>query len=260
LPEAGLSETEVLHRLQESGVVVTAARSGYVQYIGYPTLVDIATRADGVIRVVHRPGHFVVQGLPLAEVWPPDASHDVTRGLARAHATGAHRTLTQDLAFAIDQLVEIAIRALSPAVNDTFTALTCVDWLGDALCKLTARWDPQHIYRDGRGYIRVIGVETSYQRVVDRAFDKIRQASTGMPAVMIRQLDALAKLMAYTTTDDQRSVIRAQADMILRSAEASVREPGDLGDVCARYEPLALSATGPAGGAAADDGSAAGSR
>ena len=51
--------------------------------------------------------------------------------------TGPHRTLAQDLAFAIDQLVEIAIRALSPAVNDTFTALTCIDWLGDGLCKIT---------------------------------------------------------------------------------------------------------------------------
>ena len=238
--ETGLSETEVIHRLSESGAVVRAERSGYVQYIGYPTLVDIATKADGVIRLVHRPGHFVVEGLPLAQVWPPDATEVVARGLAGAHATGAHRTLTQDLTFAIDQLVEIAIRALSPAVNDTFTALTCVDWLGDALCKLTARWDPHHLYRDRRGYIRVIGAETSYQRLVERAFDKIRQASVGMPAVMIRQLDALARLMEYTTTDDQRGVVRAQADMILRSAEVSVREPSDLADVRARYEPLAL--------------------
>ena len=211
-----------------------------MQFIAYPTLVDIAMRAEGVIRLVHRPGHFVVEGLPLAEVWPPDATDAVARELARAHATGAHRTLTQDLAFAIDQLVEIALRALSPAVNDTFTALTCIDWLGDALCKLTARWDANHIHRDRHGYIRVIGAELSYRRLVERAFDKIRQAATGMPAVMIRQLDALAKMMVYTTTDDQRAVVREQADMILRSAEASVREPGDLADVRARYEPLVV--------------------
>ena len=238
--EAGLSETEVAHRLSESGAVVRAAKSGYVQFIAYPTLVDIAMRAEGVIRLVHRPGHFVVEGLPLAEVWPPDATDAVARGLARAHATGAHRTLTQDLAFAIDQLVEIALRALSPAVNDTFTALTCIDWLGDALCKLTARWDANHIHRDRHGYIRVIGAEMSYRRLVERAFDKIRQAATGMPAVMIRQLDALAKMMVYTTTSDQRVVVREQADMILRSAEASVPEPGDLADVCARYERVSL--------------------
>ena len=79
----------------------------------------------------------------------------MTRGLERAHATGAHRTLAQDLAFAIDQLVEFAIRALSPAVNDTFTALTCIDWLGDGLSKISLRWSPQRIHRDAAGRVRV---------------------------------------------------------------------------------------------------------
>jgi uncharacterized membrane protein len=238
--EAGMSETEIAHRLDENGTVVRATRSGYVQFIGYPTLVDIAMRADGVIRLLNRPGHFVVEGLPLAQVWPPNARDDVARNLTRAHATGAHRTLTQDLAFAIDQLVEIALRALSPAVNDTFTALTCIDWLGDGLCKLTVRWNPTRTYRDRQGHIRVISAETSYQRLVERAFDKIRQASTAMPAVMIRQLDALARIMGHTTTEDQRSVLREQADMILRSAEDSVREPRDLADVRRRHDPLAV--------------------
>ena len=84
------------------------------------------------------------------------------------------------------------------------------------------------------------GPRSSYQRLVERAFDKIRQASTGMPAVMIRQLDALAKLMENTTTDDQRGVVRAQADMILRSAEVSAAVPCTLADVRARYEPLVV--------------------
>ena len=127
---------------------VPATTSGYLQFVGYPTLVDIATRADAVIELLHRPGHFVVEGLPLAKVWPPAAAPEVARGLERAHATGAHRTLAQDLTFAIDQLVEIAIRALSPAVNDTFTALTCIDWLGDGLCKISAQWNPDRVHRD----------------------------------------------------------------------------------------------------------------
>ena len=71
--------------------------------------------------------------------------------LARAQATGPHRTLTQDVAFGVDQLVEIAIRALSPAVNDTFTALTCIDWLGDCLCKIAPIWTPTQVHRDHRG-------------------------------------------------------------------------------------------------------------
>ena len=75
-----------------------------------------------------------------------------------------------------------------------------------------------------------------------------------MPAVIIRQLDALVKMMVYTTTDDQRAVMREQADMILRSAEASVREPGDLADVRRRYERLVVPALGPATADAGSEG------
>ncbi len=149
-----------------------------------------------MIRLLHRPGHFVVEGEPLADVWPAAAAPGVARALGGAHATGPHRTLTQDLSFAVDQLVEIAIRALSPAVNDTFTALACIDWLGDALCKIVTSWRPAEVHRDAAGHVRVIAVTVGFRRLLERAHDKIRQASRGMPAVMIRQLDGLAKLMA----------------------------------------------------------------
>lgn len=248
--EAGLSEGEARQRLAADGADVHATASGYVQFIGYPKLIRMAAGTDGVIQLLHRPGHFVVAGLPLARVWPAAAADGVARGLARAHAIGAHRTLGQDLTLAIDQLVEIAIRALSPAVNDVFTALTCIDWLGDALCKLTQRWDPVTVYRDDQGHIRVISAGIGYPRLVDRAYDKIRQAGAGMPAVMIRQLDALARVMTYATTNEQRRVLLAQAEMILRSAQTSVPEPGDIADVRDRYDALRATAGGGASRAA----------
>jgi uncharacterized membrane protein len=160
----------------------------------------------------------------------------VARALGGAHATGSYRTLTQDLSFAVDQLVEIAIRALSPAVNDTFTALACIDWLGAGLCQLAERWRPIAVHRDATGAVRVITVTVSFARLVERAHDKIRQASAAMPAVMIRQLDALTKVMAYTTSARQREVLLEQAEMIRRSSEESVREPADRADVQGRYE------------------------
>ena len=236
--DAGPSEAELLLRIDESGAAVGATTSGYLQFITYSTLVDIAARADSVIRLLHRPGHFVVEGLPLARVWPAEAAPDVSRALERSHATGAHRTLSQDLTFAIDQLVEIAIRALSPAVNDTFTALTCIDWLGDGLCKISSRWNPRRSHRDGQGYVRVITAEASYARLVDRSFDKIRQAGRGMPAVLIRQLDALGRITEYTTTPEQRAVLMHQAVMILRASDESVPEPDDRADVKRRFEAL----------------------
>ncbi|HXY93368.1 MAG TPA: DUF2254 domain-containing protein, partial [Acidimicrobiia bacterium] len=217
---------------------IAAPTSGYLQFVGYDTVVAIATQHDAVIEMLYRPGHFLVAGLPLARVWPAGAARDVGRALEQAHVTGAHRTLTQDIAFAIDQLVEIAIRALSPAVNDTFTALTCIDWLGSGLCKITEVWNPVRIHRDGQGTVRLITAEVSYERLVERAFDKIRQAGTGMPAVMIRQLDSIARVMQYTTSPEQRGALMLQAEMICRSSERSVPEGLDRADVRRRYDSI----------------------
>jgi uncharacterized membrane protein len=189
-----------------------------------------------VITLEYRPGHFVVRGHRYATVWPPQAAPLVRQALGRAHVVGPHRTLTQDMSFGIDQLVEIAIRALSSAVNDTFTALTCIDWLGENLCKIASGWHPARVHRDVNGFIRVISAEPGYERLVQRAFEKIRQSSLGMPAVMIRQLEALAMIMAETTSEGQRRVLLEQAAMIDRASERSVPEAADRADVRRRYE------------------------
>jgi uncharacterized membrane protein len=241
--ERGPSVTELSFQMAESAGVVRATKSGYLQFVRYDTLIDIAARTSAVIRLLHRPGHFVVEGHPLATVLPAEAAADVARSLERAHVIGPHRTLTQDMAFAIDQLVEIAIRALSPAVNDTFTALTCIDWLGDSLCKIALRWNPTTIHRDDGGYVRVVTAELSFSRFVQRAFEKIRQASRGMPAVMIRQLDALAKIRDYAGTEEQRQVLVEQAAMILRASCESVPEAADRADVQRRYDAVVVGAS-----------------
>ncbi len=131
------SVSGLLASMTGPGGVVEVADSGYLQYVHRRTLLGIATQAGAVIYLRYRPGHFLVQGSPLATVWPASAAGQVADGLTRAHVTGPYRTLAQDVSFGIDQLVEIAIRALSTAVNDTFTALTCIDWLSDSLCKVS---------------------------------------------------------------------------------------------------------------------------
>jgi uncharacterized membrane protein len=234
--ERGLSSAELLRRAAEDGGVLVAPASGYLQFIKHQDLVAVAAAADAVICLEHRPGHFLVRGHRFATVWPPEAAAPMRRRLDRAHIIGSHRTLTQDVSFGIDQLVEIAIRALSPAVNDTFTALTCIDWLGENLCRIVSSWHPARVHRDRQGYIRVISAEPSYDRLVRRSFEKIRQSSLGMPAVMIRELDALARIMAETTSEGQRRVLVDQAAMIDRACERSVPEAADRADVRLSYE------------------------
>jgi uncharacterized membrane protein len=215
---------------------VASPSSGYLQYIQHRILVRIATEKGAVIHVRYRPGHFLVQGHPYATVWPASAADQVARELARAHVTGPYRTLAQDVAFGLDQLVEICIRALSAAINDTFTALTCIDWIGDSLYKVTGRWQPTRVYRDAAGAVRLIATEITYERLVQRAFEKVRQAGRGMPAVMIRQLDALAKIMERATAPEDRQLLLDQAAMIERLSTASVGEESDRDDVTRAYQ------------------------
>ena len=224
-------------RLDSDGRVVAAPASGYLCFIRHATLVRIAAEYDAVIQLHHRPGHFLTQGHPMATVWPPDVADKIGRRLAGVHITGPLRTLSQDVAFGIDQLVEIAIRALSPAVNDTFTALTCVDWIGDSLCQIAVAWHPHVYHRDDRGEIRLITAPVSYERLVQRSFEKVRQAASGMPAVLIRQLDALHKVMAVAPPG-RTQVLVDQANMIQRLNLRTVAEGADQADVAARYDAL----------------------
>jgi uncharacterized membrane protein len=236
--ERGPSAVELLNRAEAGGGALLAPASGYVQFIKHQNLVRLATEADAVISLEHRPGHFIVRGHRFASVWPPEAAPLMRQALGRAHMIGPYRTLSQDVSFGIDQLVEIGIRALSAAVNDTFTALTCIDWLGENLCKIVARWHPARVHRDSAGFIRVIAAEPAYERLVQRSFEKMRQASLGMPAVMIRMLEALAMIMAETTSDGQRRVLLEQAAMIDRASERSVPEAADRADIRRRYEAI----------------------
>ncbi|HEY1820058.1 MAG TPA: DUF2254 domain-containing protein [Trebonia sp.] len=236
-PRDGPSAEVLLARLDRSGRVVAAPASGYLRFVRNATLVRIAAEYDAVIRLHYRPGHFITRGHPMATVWPPESAAAIGRRLESVHITGPMRTLNQDIAFGIDQLVEIGIRALSPAVNDTFTALTCIDWLADSLCKIVVEWHPQSCHLDDLGAIRVITVPVSYERLVQRSFEKVRQAADGMPAVLIRQLEALSKIMTVAPPG-RAQVLLDQADMIARVSERTVPEPADQADVTARYQEL----------------------
>ena len=135
---------------------------------------------------------------------------------------GAHRTLTQDSEFGIAQIVEIAIRALSPAVNDTFTGVASVDWLGDALLALAEQPPLEGNWFDLSGELRVWIPSVRLERLVKLAFDQIRQAAATTPAVLIRQLE-IARRIAPRISEPARRALADQADAI-RSLVAGLVE------------------------------------
>ena len=121
-------------------VPVHGKGDGYIQVIEAHALVRVANEHDLVIELLHRPGHYVMAGLALARIWPADrATDEVKRAVEASFIRGAMRTPAQDVEFVINQLVEIALRALSPGINDPFTAVTCIDRLASGLARLARR-------------------------------------------------------------------------------------------------------------------------
>lgn len=219
---------------------VSATRSGYIQTIDLGRIADLAIERDLLIKLKYHAGRFVLQRGTIALVWPNDSVDDhVEREINGALTLGAARTPTQDVEFAMDQLVEIAVRALSPGVNDPFTALNCIDRLGSALVRIVEREFPDPIRRDRDGEVRVIAAYAGFGSVVDAAFNQIRQYGRGSPAILMHLLEAISVVARRTENEEQRDVLLRHAKMIQRATE-SLPEDDDRKDTSERYREVVL--------------------
>jgi uncharacterized membrane protein len=222
------------------GAIVVAHATGFVQVIDHLRLLDLADEHDAVIVMEHRPGQFVVEGQPLARVLPAAVADRVGPDLCRAVEIGAARTRRQDPEYAIYQVVEIAIRALSPAVNDTFTGMTCVDWLGAALGRLGREPAPTGGIEGAGGRIRLYFPPLRFDRALRAAFDMIRQSGADNPAITIRLLDVLRRTAAEVRPE-HLPALRAAVDQVLESAFATGPVGQDAVDLRERHR-LAIDA------------------
>jgi uncharacterized membrane protein len=207
-------------------LTVGARHSGYVQVIDTGALLRLACAHDLYIELTCRPGHFAVAGMAVARVWPPSraaAAHDAVRD---AFLLGTQRTPTQDPEFAVRQLVEVAVRALSPGINDPFTAAACVDWLAEGLCRLAAGETPIAERYDEDGALRLVLQTVTFAGIVDAAYNQIRQYGRTSVAVTIRLLEALQLIAAHARRDADRDTLRRHVDMVERTTEA-LPEPFD---------------------------------
>jgi uncharacterized membrane protein len=225
---------EAVEQQIEGGAPVTWPVSGYVQSIDHVALVEAARRAGAVVHLLLRPGQFVLRGEPLASVWPPARGADLEPSIDRCLLIGRHRTLKQDFEFGVAQIVEIALRALSPAVNDTFTGVACVDWVGDALLLAADAPRPDGCWYDDSGELRLRVRPLRVERLARMAFDQIRQASVDNPAVLIRILDTIRRI-APRMLEGERKILGEHADAIREAAATRVLVKMDRDDVEAAW-------------------------
>lgn len=194
---------------------VVASCSGYVETIDHKRLLTLCTKSELVVECELVPGNFVVKGFAIATVYSDnEIDKKLLEQTSHCIGLGAYRTPIQDPEFAVHQLVEIALRALSPGINDPYTAITCVDKLNSVLCGLINRQFPAKRHYDEKDLLRLVCKDFTFTDIAKASYEQIRQHANNNVAVTIRLLDSLHDLMLVTQTDEQREFVVSQTKMI----------------------------------------------
>ena len=213
-----------------------SAISGFVQVIHFERLASEAAQANAVISLLFRPGQFVGQAETIARVLPARCAKALGPSVIGAVQLGRHRNLDQDLEFAIAQLVEIALRALSPAINDTYTALYCIEWLGEAMRGLVNLPEPTGVWSSEDGKVSILFPPLQFRDIVKTAFDLLRQASIGNAAVKIRLLDTWSRLAPDLRNSKQSQSLLEQAQAVWEATSQETMAAVDRADIKLAYD------------------------
>ncbi len=225
------------HRSEHPPGRFAFSASGYVQTVDYRGLAEAVAEREALMELLVRPGHHVLAGRTHAHVWPADALDDALQAaIADAITVGRERTAYQDVEFSIRQLVEVALRALSPGINDPFTAIAVVERLGASLALAMEHGEPQAIWNDEEGRARLIAATSSFDGLVDLSFNQIRQAAAAHPAVLIALMDTLGALAETPRTDAQRAALQRHMEAVMETGRVSIENANDRRDLEQRFE------------------------
>lgn len=205
-----------------SGTQVPPDTSGYVEIVDFATLDRCAEKWGATVSLTVRTGDFVHPGMPLAEVCGGDGDTELLDRVRSAFAIGASRTRAQDLEYLMDELVEIALRALSPGVNDPFTAVSSIHWLGAAVTRLAGRNLCRGPEQDQYEPERVRPLADDFGHFLQRAFGAVRPSAAGSPMAAKMFLDALVPVARAAGSPMRRRAVRDEARRLMEQAEASL--------------------------------------
>jgi uncharacterized membrane protein len=235
LPEKDADAEQPLpESVRNAGRPLKLKAGGYIQSIDFERLAATACRHDVRIELDVRAGHHTVAQCCIGWIAPSARSDEkLDREIADCILLGTERTPLQDLEFSVRQLVEIAVRAMSPSINDPFTAITVIDRLSLSLCCVMGRGNAPRVHTDDNGTVRLVHPVSTFDGIVDAAFHQIRQVSGDMPAVLIRMAEALAQLHELADAK-QRDGIERHLRLVLAAGRRNIAEPTDLAVLEAR--------------------------
>lgn len=224
----------------EEATPICAHGSGYIEHLDNKGLLHVAEAHDLLLRIEYRPGDFISEGLPLVYAWPPSHLDDgVKRRIHGAFAWGRQRTQAQDAMFLVNELVEIAGRALSPGVNDPFTAMSCMDWLGGALASLAGRDLPGPFrYGDG-GQLRVIAHPITFEYFADAAFNQLRPYVREDRNAALHMMKTIGEVGMRAEREAHREVLLEHAARLKRGCEEGLGQQEDVELIKDRYRAVA---------------------
>lgn len=216
---------------------VPAPRSGYVQSVDMESLIHHASERSRLVRVDSCAGEFLVEGEPMASIAPPledrgkeeedaDEEEPLADLIKGAFTIGLYRTVEQDPRFGIRQLVDIALKALSPGVNDTTTAVSCIHYLGVILTRAATRKIEVPVERVD-GEVRVLPCGSTFDAMLHLAFDEIRQCAEGNVVILRLLMTTSTALAAAASRQARRDAVRRQLSLFHENARRTVNAPYD---------------------------------
>ena len=230
--EPGPSGGQYIH-----AVPLSLGESGYVQVVEYDQLVELAEREDMVIDVRVRPGNFVLRGSLAAVVQSNSRMPEKVEAKIRdAFTIGQERTPTQDLEYSVRQLVEIAVRALSPGINDPFTAIAVINRLASALELAAENAVSVTHHADKAGNVRVVAISSSLSDLFDTAFNQVRQAASHTPSVLIQLARVSTQLASVLPDAQSRASLQRHVQKISRAGRRFIEDPADRADFSSNIE------------------------
>ncbi len=200
---------------------VRVSQTGYIQYIDPQYVLTLTQEKDLVIRLLRKPGHLVWRGARVALVWPASrVDEKLDRQIRKAFRIGKGRTPTQDVAYAVNQLVEMAVRAMSPAINDPFTAITCLDYIGEGLALFIQQGEKSPYFYDQDNRLRLILEPVTFPELLDGAFHMLRHASCDNASVLLHMLDVISALGQQAGSPEVRQELHRHVGLIQAESQA----------------------------------------
>ena len=219
---------------------VAAPATGYLAGADDEELLDFAVRTNRVVRLAHGIGDFVIKGQPLAHVSGAQPLDDAdARALCRLFTLQPQRTVHQDAPYGVQQIVDVALKALSPGINDPTTAVMCIDHLGALLARLAGRHIPSP-YRSDAKELRVVAPAPDFEDMTSLALDAIAEHARGDVQVLARLLGTLEMLAACTAAPQRRQVLQRRLALTDEVLSRTVASPARRAELLARARALAM--------------------